>query len=115
MTDMLIEEDFDLIDREALNRALEVTLAEDEQGRSEQVRSMLTDDGWWYASSFCAYHQQCKALNLKPWESPPCHVDLEDRRCREHGAVRLLKRMLSLGISRYDPTPLKSIEARQAA
>lgn len=107
------EVDFDAVDREALNRALQLTLAEDEQGRAEQVRSMLTDDGWWYAASFCASHRQCAALNLKPWESPPCHVDEDDPRDRNRDAVRLLKRMLSRGISRYDPTPLESISTKR--
>jgi hypothetical protein len=114
MTDYT-EDDFDAVDREALNRALQLTLAEGEQGRAEQVRSMLTEDGWYYAASFCAYHQQCQALNLKPWESPPCHVDGDKFRDRDHDAVRLLKRMLSHGISRYDPTPIDSIEAKQEA
>jgi hypothetical protein len=114
MSDMLTEEDFDVVDREALNRALELTLAEDEPGRSEQVRSMLTDDGWWYASSFCAYHQQCKTLNLKPWESPPCHVD-QDNPNDHPEAVRLLRRMLKYGISRYDPTPIDSVKEKRGA
>jgi hypothetical protein len=29
---------------------------------------------------------------------------------RKYGAAKLLKRMLALGISEYDPTPLESIE-----
>lgn len=113
MTDY-IEDDFDAVDREALGRALQLTLAGDDQGRAQQVRSMLVEDDWWYAASFCAYYQQCRALNLKPWESPPCHIDEEDRD-RDPDAVRLLKRMLSRGISRYDPTPIDSIKAKSGA
>lgn len=103
------EDDFDAVDREALNRALQLTLAGDEPGRADQVRSMLTDNGWWYAASFCAYHQQCRMLNLAPWQSPPCHVDEDSPRDREHDAVRLLKRMLSHGVSRWDPDPIGAI------
>lgn len=114
MTDYA-EDDFDAVDREALNRALQLTLAEDEQGRVEQVRWMLTDDGWWYAASFCASHRQYATLNLKPWQSPPCDVDDDNPPDRDHDAVRLLKRMLSHGISQYDPTPIASIEAKQGA
>lgn len=110
----LTEEDFDVVDREALNRALKLTLAQDEAGRREQVHSMLVDDGWWYAASFCVYHRQCEALNLKPWESPPCHVD-EDDPYDHPKALGLLKRMLSYGMSRYDPTPIDSLKEKQGA
>ena len=109
------EDDFDAVDREALIRALQLTLSDDESGRAEQVCSMLTDDGWWYAASFCASHRQSAALNLKPWESPPCDADEDNPRGRDRDAVRLLKRMLSHGVSRYDPTPVDSIEAKNGA
>ena len=105
------DDDFDAVDREALNRALQLTLAEDEHGRAEQLPSMRPNDGWWYAASFCASHRQYAALNLKPWQSPPCNVDEDNPRERDHNAVRVLKRMLAHCVSRWDPDPVAAIEA----
>jgi|SoiMethySBSTD1v2_1073268.scaffolds.fasta_scaffold716126_2 hypothetical protein len=112
MTDKTItEEDFDEVNREVLNRALQLALPEDEQAHKDQIKSMLAEDGWYYASSFAAYGQQCRALGLTPWESPPCHCDEDNPRERDHNGVRSLKRMLSHGVSRWDPYPVAAIEA----
>jgi hypothetical protein len=108
MTDYT-KDDFNVVDRAALDRAIELTLAEAD--RVQQVRNMLAERGWWEAASFCAYHQQMKALALRPWESPPVHVDENNPRERDYDAVRLLKRMFSNGVSQYDPTPIDSIAA----
>ncbi len=59
-----------------------------------------------------AYGAQIDNLRLRPWESPPCCVDLD---APLHGhpddlkAVRLLRRMLALGISRWVHDPLKAL------
>jgi hypothetical protein len=61
----------DEIDKEALTRALELTKAESEH--AEQIESMLKDRSWEEVAQFAAKHQQCKNLQLKPREIPPCH------------------------------------------
>lgn len=105
--------EFHAIDREALDRALETTLAEPDQGRVDQVRSTLAEDGWFSAASFCSYHQQCESLDLGSWLTPPCHADKSDIQIHrgDDKALQLLKRMLRHGVSLYDPTPLASLEA----
>jgi hypothetical protein len=103
-------------DLDALELALAQTLAEDDKGRVEQVTSMLEED-WWHALTFAAYHRQTNNLHLKPWETPPCHIDedgIDDAADDIHGnkpALRLLKEMLDLGISRWHPDPVAAIES----
>jgi len=41
-----VDDDIAEVDRLALDRAIQLTLAEDDQGRVEQVRSMLEDRSW---------------------------------------------------------------------
>lgn len=114
MTDKLTEADFNEVDREALNRSLQIILNGKDEGRAEQVRAFMTESdadpayGWWYAASFCASLCQDRALGLKPWQSPPWDAD-EDGHADEE---RLLKRMLSHGVSRYEPDPLTAINAK---
>ena len=108
------------IDLDALELAIEQTLAEDDKGRVEQVTHMLEED-WWHGATFAAYHRQTDSLNLKVWESPPCCFDEDDIDTDLpaddiHGdkpALRLLKEMLDLGISRWHPDPLAAIAAAQ--
>jgi hypothetical protein len=115
MTD---DDDIDEIDREAMQRAIALTLAEDDQGRVEQVKAMLAERDWWDVATFCAYHRQARSLHIKPWEFTPCWINPDQidaiiargaYQSRDYGAARLLKRMLKLGLSAYDPTPLESI------
>ena len=109
--DMTIEKN----DLDALELAIAQTLAEDD-GRREQVDSMLEED-WWHGATFAAYHRQTDSLQLKPWESPPCccdEDDIDDDADDIHGnkpALKLLQEMLDLGISRWHPDPLAAIEA----
>jgi hypothetical protein len=62
-----------------------------------------------------ARSRQCRALNLKPWETPPCHVNDPDNPVREERkAARLQQRMLRAGVSKWHPDPLAAIaEAKQ--
>jgi hypothetical protein len=55
---------------------------------------------------------QCRALNLKPWQSPPCRAgdakpDAEDHRGRL-AAWTLRQRLLDAGLSQYEPDPLRA-------
>jgi hypothetical protein len=113
-------DEFDAVDRAALVLAIELTLQETDQGRVQQVRSMLHDPdrSWDETAHFCSYHQQMNALNLHPWELPPLSIYPDDAdymkiRGRQvtPEAVTLLKRMLDAGISRYHPDPLAALAA----
>ena len=109
----MTENDFNDLDRNALNRAIELTLVEDDLGRVKQVKSMLAENGWWSTASFCASHRQTIALGLKPWQTPPCDADENDiANQHEHDAAKLSRRMLSHGVSRYAPDPIAAIEAK---
>jgi hypothetical protein len=94
------------LDRAALDRALELSMADDDREYSK-----LAEEGWFGCAWSCAHDQQCKALNLFPWQSPPCDVDEGDIGIHDFGGAKLLKRMLAHGVSRYDPTPLDAIAA----
>jgi hypothetical protein len=103
-------------DREALQLAIDQTLAEDDLGRVEQVRWKLSTDGWRETAEFCSYHRQMEALRLKPWQSPPSQVSLRSASQYDTEARALLDRMLKGGISRYHPDPLAALaEAERAA
>ena len=58
--DMTIEKN----DLDALELAIEQTLAEDDKGRVEQVTHMLEED-WWHGATFASYHRQRESLHLK--------------------------------------------------
>jgi hypothetical protein len=116
----------------ALQFALDLTLADNppDKGRVEQVKEMLRERNWYEVASFCSYHQQMARLNFLPAQSPPCWIhDLEEANailrqgpvlaCDGSGAdvsscpgARILKRMLSFGISPYHPDPIAAIAVK---
>ena len=114
--------DLSPIDRDAMRRAIEIT-RQRSPARAQQVDDMLADPtrSWERVGQFCAYSCQMNSLNLQPWETPPCWVrgDIEaalfapDDGRGVRDATRLLKRMLNLGISRYEPDPLAAIAAAE--
>jgi hypothetical protein len=111
--------ELDALDRAALERAVALTLAEDDQGRVEQVKDMLATRCWLEVAEFCAYHQQGRNLNIKPWEYVPSWIEPDaidaiiarGQDGQKYGAAKLLKRMLACGLSEFDPTPLESLAA----
>jgi hypothetical protein len=100
------------IDRQALELAIELTMAEPD--RREQVTLMLRE-GWEETGLFCAYHRQCRALRLRPWQEPPCWVSPNSTSQWDIEAVVLLERMLAAGVSQYHPDPLKALEEAERA
>jgi hypothetical protein len=59
-----------------------------------------------------AYSAQAQNLGLKPWEEPPCVMDTRvPVRGTESEArmMKLLRLMLSRGISRWHPDPLAAL------
>ena len=63
------------IDRHALERALVACRAES-PARAKQINSMLTERPWEGVAQFASYCAQGRALDLMPWQSPPCHANL---------------------------------------
>jgi hypothetical protein len=102
------------IDRDALTSALMACRAED-AGRAKQIDSMLADRPWEDVAQFASSCAQGRALDLMPWQSPPCHANLralsepfgDPRAARE--SAELLKKMQALGLSRFEPDPLAAI------
>jgi hypothetical protein len=71
-----------------------------------------------------AYGAQMEALQLRPWQWPPCWISDRDlawalaqpddyRGIRR--AAELARRMRDLGIDRYHPDPVAACEAAEAA
>ena len=100
-------------DHAALTLALDRVLKRDpDPGRRARVRAMLKQNGWYEAATFSAYHLQIEALrkplDLKPWHSPPCHIDACPRtspRRRDSSTCA----SGALGISRFHPDPLMAV------
>jgi len=107
-------------DVEALQRCIDLTLLEKDISRVEQVQAMLRERDWFEVASFCSYHQQYDALDLRPWEHTPCWVDADeivsilaqpnDARYR---AAKLAKELLDAGLSIYEPSPLQALERKR--
>lgn len=66
---------------------------------------------WTDAAIQAAYGVQSKALNLNPWELPPCMVSEDEPEASQQEAQALLRRMLAAGVSRYAPEPLLALKA----
>ena len=89
--------------------------------RARQIADKLASEPWEDVGEFASYSAQCRALRLRPWQFPPCWIDdipaaLNDP--EPHRGLRtageLLQRMLAAGLSRYEPDPLKALEAAEA-
>src|SRR5262245_4360088 len=71
---------------------------------------MLRVRDWEEVADFACYVCQCRALCLRPWQSPPSSVEEDDPDEHDKDAQKLLRKMLAAGVSRYDPDPLGSAE-----
>lgn len=101
------------VDHDALRRAVEQTRRD--PMRAEQLAGIEQDHGLLKAQMQAAYHCQTNNLKLRPWESPPMYGNSGsgDGRVR---ARELLTRLLTCGLSRYEPDPigaLAKVEARE--
>ena len=107
-------------DRKALRRAIEAVRRESPM-RARQIADKLASGPWEDVGEFASYSAQCRALRLRPWQFPPCWIDdipaaLNDPELHRglRTAAELLQRMLAAGLSRYEPDPLKALEAAEA-
>jgi hypothetical protein len=92
------------LDLAALAEAVDVVWRHPERRR--ELRSLIRKRGWEAAARIAAYDVQCRSLNLKPWQEPPCTGRLRDDKSP---AGCLLKRMAKRGVSRWAPDPLRAI------
>jgi hypothetical protein len=83
-------------DRTALKLAMEI--AQRDPLRAKQLQAKLEDESWDEVAQFASYCCQNRALNLLPWQEPPCWGDTE--RC-DPDAKKLLQKMLAAGVSRF--------------
>jgi hypothetical protein len=102
----IAEADLSDDDMDALRKCMEI--AKRDPLRVEQLESMLEDRPWIEVARFACYCVQGDVLRLKLWESPPCSPSDDE------AAWKLLQKMLKAGVSRFDPDPLRALEAAQA-
>lgn len=110
---------------EADQAALELSMqiARKDRDRAEQLDYMLQDEPWQSVAAFASYCCQGKALNLNPWQMPPCWITNPDdpndpanvphgakRDDGRHEAARLCRELRALGLSQYHPDPVAAIE-----
>jgi hypothetical protein len=103
-------------DHAALELAIKCCRARSEDDR-RQIDSMLASGDRTEVAQFASYSCQNKALNLRPWQDPPCAVDHPDDPQPRHAmdgrveAAMLLRDMLAHGVSRWHPDPLAALKA----
>jgi hypothetical protein len=108
------------VDLEALERAI-VLARQESPGRRDQIDSMLRERDWLDVAKFCAYCCQDTELKLKPWEIVPCWINDIDQHVALPGlgqrrrAIRLLRKLLALGLSKFEPTPIAALKRAESA
>ena len=104
------------VDRDALKRCIE--MARTYPRRSEQIDWKIKYDGWKDTAKFCAYLCQSKNLHLEIQEFPPCWLlDVDDTAGpafkRKPEAAKLLRRLLTAHLSRFEPDPIAALAAAE--
>jgi len=108
------DDDTDSVDLMALMSAL-AECRTIEPARRGQLDAMIEERGWLATAQFASYSRQIANLALRPWQCPPAAVCDEDnpRTSEEAEAAVVLRRLLELGLSRYEPNPLEAIAAAE--
>jgi len=109
------------VDREALERAIEIVRTRKTPADRQQIERMLREDPWEEVGRFAAYSCQCDVLRLKLWQPPPVWVrDIEatlaagdDGVYGYFQAAKLLRRLLAAGLSHFEPDPIAALEAAE--
>ena len=74
---------------------------------------------WFDAARHCASFAQRMTLRLKPWDCWPCEtadkVSTPPRYAQRPQEVELRQRMIRLGISIFEPDPLRALAEAEAA
>jgi hypothetical protein len=105
------------IDRDAFERAI-AQMRSDSADSRELIDAISAKPGFEQAGETAAYHCQCKALRLKPWQSPPMYAaprldGPDDGSAGWKVAEQLAHRLLAAGLSRYEPDPLGALERNE--
>jgi hypothetical protein len=106
------------VDRDALVRALAMVRTLDPI--IVQAVDAMLKTSWQQAGEYASYHSQMRSLRLRPWQRPPCDANDEidptegDRYGNMPGEVGLRRRMITLGLSEFEPNPLEAIERSEA-
>ncbi|MBR1170713.1 hypothetical protein [Bradyrhizobium liaoningense] len=104
-------------DQAAFELALSRILGNPEHSQRQQITDKLASEPWADVAVFAAASEQIDALNLKPWQAPPSHIDDPEAVIAlgtshpDYKAAKLLQRMLAHGVSKFHPEPLLAIEA----
>jgi hypothetical protein len=112
------------VDQEALERAIELVRNRSEKedpGRRAQIDRMMEEDDWFRTVEFCVHCCQMDLVRPRLWQPIPADIDdLEGTLAKGddglgggYRAALLLKRMLAAGLSRYEPDPVRALEAKR--
>jgi hypothetical protein len=111
------------VDRVAMMRAIDLARQQND-GRREQIDQKLADEPWEEVGAFASYCCQDAALQLKPWQTPPCWLSdsdvqaalasLEDDHTGWRAAAQLVVRLEAAGLSKYEPDPITALERAEA-
>lgn len=112
------------IDRDALTRAIAARRAESAAQRQRVDEWLAAGQSWEDVAISCAGHCQHIALGLAPWMFPPVSPNIADHLdsalskpfgdpsgARE--AAEIIKKLLALGLSKYEPDPAAAIAAAE--
>ena len=113
-----VEEELSAVDRDALDRAIEICRTRKDPADREQIERKIATEPWREVGEFAAYSCQMDSLHLQPWQSPPCWVDdlvsdiqgAPDGVGGDYEAAKLLQRLLDAGLSRYEPDPVGALK-----
>jgi hypothetical protein len=114
------------VDNAALWRAMKK--ARRDPMRRRQLDAMMeTGRDKVEVAKFASYVCQADRLQLKPWETAPCHIsaaktwvtlNVSDPDHRHRGIVEaqaLVRRLLEAGLSKYEPDPVLALEKARRA
>ena len=101
------DENLDEVDIDALTRAM--AKAREDLDRAKQLDAMLKQRPWAEVARFASYCCQCDALDLQPYENPPCHARIIGQPI-DPAAPHLLERLLDAGLSQWEPDPLAALK-----
>jgi hypothetical protein len=105
------------LDRDAFARAIAQMQAEDAGSHGRQLIDALLAKGQSFEETgeTAAYYCQCKALHLKPWQSPPMYAaprldGPDDGSAGWKQAELLAYRLRAANLSKYEPDVLGALE-----
>ena len=107
-----VELPFNELDTAALTLAARQCCSRDERRlrQFEKLRAMGRSGQ--QLGKLASYIEQCRSLELRPWEVAPCWVmDPNNPDKGERAAAKLVQRMLKAGVSQYHPNPRQALKA----